>query len=121
LSLHPHNVASLIEPDHPILTIARQAELLGLDRQAYYYQPVDSTDTQALLKQTMDAVDAIYTDYPFCGSRRMRLELLDRYNINIGRERIRRVMQLLGLEAIYPKPNTSEPGIGAGHIRYPYP
>jgi putative transposase len=68
----------------------------------------------------MDAVDAIYTDYPFYGSRRMQLELVDRYGIDIGRERIRRVMQLLGLEAIYPKPNTSKPGVGAGHTKYPY-
>ena len=75
---------------------------------------------QTLLKRDMDAVDAIYTDYPFYGSRRMRLELLDRFGIDLGRKRIRTVMQLLGLEAIYPKPNTSKPGVGAGHIIYPY-
>src|SRR5581483_12320846 len=54
------------------------------------------------------------------GSRRMRLELYDCFGIDIGRERIRKVMQLLGLEAIYPKPNTSQPGIGTGHTIYPY-
>jgi len=94
--------------------------LLGLHRQTYYYSPVVNETTQALLKRDMDAVDAVYTDYPFYGSRRMRLELLDRYDIDIGRERIRTVMKLLGLEAQYPKPNTSKPGLGTGHIVYPY-
>lgn len=124
-SLHPNaicprDLSLLIEPDHPSLTVSRQAELLGLPRRSHYYQPVDGTSTQALLKRDMDAVDAIYTDYPFYGSRRMQLELVDRYGIDIGRERIRKVMQLLGLEAIGPKPNTSKPGTGVGHVTYPY-
>jgi putative transposase len=124
-SLHPsaicpRDLSLLIEPNHSCLTVSRQAELLGLPRRSHYYQPVDSTSTQTLLKAHMNAVDAIYTDYPFYGSRRMQLELADRYGIDIGRERIRKVMQLLGLEAIYPKPNTSKPGVGAGHTIYPY-
>ena len=124
-SLHPSTICSrdlspLIEPDHPCLTVARQAELLGLARRSYYYDPADSRAAEALLKRDMDAIDAVYTDYPFYGSRRMQLELVDRYGVDIGRERIRRVMQLLGLEAIYPKPNTSKPGIGLGHTIYPY-
>jgi putative transposase len=94
--------------------------MLGLPRQTYYYHPVVNETAQALLKRDMDAIDAIYTDYPFYGSRRMRLELLDRYGIDIGRKRIRTVMKALGLEAIGPKPNTSKPGIGAGHTTYPY-
>lgn len=94
--------------------------MLGLPRRTHYYEPADSTNAQMLLKRDMDAIDAIYTDYPFYGSRRMQLELVDRYDIDIGRERIRKVMQLLGLEAIGPKPNTSKPGVGAGHTVYPY-
>src|ERR1700678_235364 len=116
----PRDLSALIEPDHTSLTVSRQTELLGLSRRSYYYDPADNTDAQALLKRDMDAVDAVYTDYPFYGSRRMGLELLDRYGIDIGRERIRRVMQLLGLQAIYPKPNTSKPGEGTGHVVYPY-
>lgn len=119
-AIRPRDLSPLIEPHHPVLTISRQAELLGLNRQACYYQPVDNTTAQALLKRDMDAVDAIYTDYPFYGSRRMVLELLDRYGIDVGRKRIRKVMQLLGLEAIGPKPNTSKPGVGTGHVIYPY-
>lgn len=118
--LCPRDLVTAIDLDNPELTVSRQAELLGLSRRSVYYEPADDTDAQGLLKRHMDAVDAIYTDYPFYGSRRMRLELLDRYGIDIGRDRIRTVMNLLGLEAIYPKPNTSKPGIGVGHARYPY-
>lgn len=124
-SLHPpvlcsRDLVSLIEPNHPSLTVSRPAELLGLSRRSVYYEPTDKTAASVLLKRDMDAVDEIYTDYPFYGSRRMRLELVDRFGIDIGRARIRTVMQLLGLEAIYPKPNTSKPGIGTGHTVYPY-
>lgn len=124
-SLHPVTICTrdligAIETNHPCLTVARQAELLGLSRRSVYYQPADKTDAEQLLKTHMDAIDAIYTDYPFYGSRRMRDELWDRYEIDIGRERIRTVMQLSGLEAIYPRPNTSQPGIGTGHTIYPY-
>lgn len=102
------------------MTVSRQAELLGLSRRSYYYDAADNTDAQAVLKRDMDAIDAVYTDYPFYGSRRMQLELVDRYGIELGRERIRKVMRLLGLEAIHPKPNTSKPGVGTGHTTYPY-
>jgi len=116
----PADLTPLIEPNHPKLTIARQAALLGLDRQAYYYGPTVNPTTEQLLKRDMDAVDTIYTDYPFYGSRRLQVELVGRYGIDIGRARIRTVMQLLGLEAVYPKPNTSKPGVGTGHTIYPY-
>lgn len=124
-SLHPsilctRDLVSAIEPNHPNLTIARQAELLGVNRRSVYYQPTDNATVQSLLKRDMNAIDAIYTGYPFYGSRRMQLELADQYGIDVGRQRIRTVMQLLGLEAIYPKPNTSKPGMGTGHTVYPY-
>lgn len=118
--IHRYELAGLIEPDHPSLSVTRQTELLGLSRRTAYYQPVDNPKAQALRKRDMDAVDAVYTDYPFYGYRRMHLELLDRYGLDLGRKRIRTVMKLLGLEAIYPKPDTSKPGVGAGHETYPY-
>ena len=116
----PANLTPLIEQNHSSLTVSRQAKLLGLSRRSCYYHPADQDAAKQLLKRDMDAIDAIYTDYPFYGSRRLQVELADRYDIDIGRARIRTVMQLLGLEAIYPKPNTSKPGVGSGHTIYPY-
>lgn len=66
----------------------------------------------------MDAIDKIYTDLPFYGSRRIRLELYDRYGLVVGRERVRYLMRKLGVEAIYPKPNTSKPA--PMNAIYPY-
>ena len=66
------------------------------------------------------ALDEIYTKHPFYGSRRMRIDLALDYGISIGREHIRRLMRLMGLEAIYRKirPRTSDPN--ADHRVYPY-
>lgn len=117
---HPHELVALIDQDHPVLSVSRQAELLGVNRQAYYYHPTVNQAEQALLKAHMDAVDAIYTAHPYYGSRRLQIELRDNHEIDIGRARIRTVMNLLGLEAIYPKPNTSKTGVGTEHSVYPY-
>jgi putative transposase len=111
-------LTKLIDPNHSGLSIAHQAQLLGVARQSYYYQPVVNEAETARLKLHLDAIDEIYTDYPFYGSRRMQVELEQEYGITIGRKRIRNLMQHLGLEAIYPKPNTSKPA--PGHEIYPY-
>jgi putative transposase len=116
----PYELTQFIDPNHPILTISRQAELLGLDRQAYYYQPAVNEAEEARLKLQLNAIDEIYTKRPYYGTRRMQFELERSYDICIGRERIRHLMAKLGLEAIYPKPNTSKPGVGTGHQIYPY-
>lgn len=68
----------------------------------------------------MTLIDKIYTDYPFYGSRRIRYELRTEHHIAIARDHIRRLLRIMGLEAIYPKakPNTSEPN--QYHHKYPY-
>ena len=68
----------------------------------------------------MSLIDKIYTDYPFYGSRRIRYELGQTYKILIARDHVRRLFQVMGIEAIYPKskPNTSEPH--PNHRTYPY-
>lgn len=119
-TLRPGDLATLIGPTHPTLTIGHQAELLGIARQSCYYQPAVNEAEIARLKLHLDAVDAIYTKYPFYGTRRIQYELEtnSQYNILIGRERIRHLMAHLGLEAIYPKPNTSKPA--PHNVTYPY-
>jgi len=109
LQPRPRDLTALIDPNHESLTISRQAALLGLSRRSYYYQPVVNEAEQVRLKLQLDAIDEIYTAYPFYGSRRMQVELEQEYGICIGRDRIRHLMARLGLEAIYPKPNTSKP------------
>jgi putative transposase len=96
------------------VSIRRQCELLGLPRSTYYYEPVPETQENLDL---MELIDRHYTDYPFKGSRRMTVWLQgERHNVN--RKRVQRLMRLMRLEAIYPRPKLSVPG--AGHKIYPY-
>lgn len=96
-----------IEKDNNGLSIKRQAELLNISRSSVYYQPiVDPEDIQI-----MEAIDKIYTKHPFKGSRRIKNDLrkLPYFIIGIGRQKTRRLMRLMAIEAIYPKKKTSQP------------
>ena len=87
----------------------RQCELLGLPRSTYYYQPrPESTENLRLLRR----LDELYLKWPFFGSRRMAVTL------GVNRKRIQRLMRMLGIEALYPKPNLSHPA--PNHEVYPY-
>jgi putative transposase len=108
----------MIDVDHPELSVVRQAELLGINRSSLYYVPVVNEERIELDKAHMDAVDAIYTRYPFYGTRRIKLELVDEYGIDIDRLRIAHLMERLGIQAIYPKPNLSKPA--TQHRKFPY-
>ena len=104
----------MVEPGRRRLPIARQCELLGLPRSSYYYEarPLSERD----LRQ-MRMIDEEYTRHPFRGSRRMRDWLQDQREPTC-RDRVRRLMRLLGLQAIYPKKRLS---LGnKEHEKYPY-
>lgn len=106
----------MLEPEYPSISLTRQCELLDISRASAYYRPiVDERDIQI-----MGFIDRIFTDYPFYGSRRIRYELAQRHHITIARDHIRRLLRIMGLEAIYPKtkPNTSRPH--PSHRTYPY-
>src|SRR3989338_9580014 len=98
------------------ISLTRQCELLGVSHANAYYRPV--VDEQDIL--LMGYIDKIYTAYPFYGSRRIRYELGQNHQILIARDHVRRLLRIMGLEAIYPKakPNTSEPN--QQHRKYPY-
>ena len=117
-SLRPRDITKLIDINHPTITISRQAELLGLARRSYYYQPTINETSLAELKRQLNAVDEIYTKRPYYGNRRVQYELAVYYDIIVGRDRVRSLMSKLGLEAVYPKPNTSKPDLS--HKIYPY-
>ena len=92
-----------MEPDCQALSIARQCELLGLSRSGYYYrpQPVCEGDLECMRR-----MDETFTKRPFFGSRRLRDDLAEQGHA-IGRDHVRRLMRLMGLEAIYPKKRLS--------------
>jgi putative transposase len=104
----------MIEADHPKLSVARQCELLGLGRSSLYYQPVGESAEEVDLMRRMDEA---YTRWPFYGVRRMTAHLR-REGHPVNPKRVRRLMRLMGLEAIYPKRRLSAPG--DAHRRYPY-
>jgi putative transposase len=104
----------MIEVGHPQLSLRRQCELLGLSRAGLYYRPVGESAENL---QLMRLIDEAYTERPFYGVRKMTAHLRRRGEaVNV--KRVRRLMRLMGLEAIYPKKRLS---IAAqGHKRYPY-
>ena len=104
----------MIEPEHALLSVRRQCELLGLNRATWYYEPTPETAANLAL---MRRIDEQYLRTPFYGSRRMAA-WLQREGEAVNRKRVRRLMRLMGLEAIYPKPRTTIGG--TGHKIYPY-
>jgi putative transposase len=94
----------LIEPDHPTLSVVRQCELLGLPRSSWYYKPQEVVSVDLEL---MRRIDEQYTLTPFYGIRRMKVAL-DQQGYLVTVKRIQRLMRLMGLEAIYPKPKLSK-------------
>jgi putative transposase len=103
-----------VEREHPEISVRRQCELLGVNRSGLYYQPVGESEANLGL---MRLIDQEYTRHPFYGSRRMTGWLCGQGH-EVNRKRVRRLMEVMGIEAIYPKPRLSQPG--AGHKIYPY-
>ena len=93
----------------------RQCALLGLPRSSYYYQPAEASAEDLRL---MGLLDAQYTRQPVYGSRRMTAWLNEDCGESVNRKRVQRLMRVMGLEAIYPKPKPS--AAGRGHAVYPY-
>jgi putative transposase len=105
---------AMIAPAHPGLSLSRQCALVSISRAAFYYRPHgESEATLALMRR----IDELFLHYPFYGSRQMARHLRREGRI-VGRHRVRRLMRLMGLEAIYRKPRTSDPH--PGHRVYPY-
>lgn len=121
----------MIEPTHNIISIRRQCDLLSLNRSSYYYRsslpdcipknfpihftrPIQETeDNLAYMKR----IDQLYMKWPFYGSRKMTT-VLNREGYLVNRKRIQRLMRLMGIQAIYPKPRLSIGG--PDHKIYPY-
>jgi putative transposase len=93
----------LVEPDNPHLSIRRQCELLGLSRSTYYLGPATASEEDLRL---MRLIDQQFLRTPFYGSRRMTV-FLERSGQTVNRKRVRRLMALMGLEAVHPRPRTT--------------
>lgn len=96
---------TLREPGHSGIPIYRQCELLGLSRSGYYYQPQGESP---LTLHLMNLIDEQYTRMPFYGVEKMT-EWLRRQGFPVNPKRIRRLMRLMGLAAVYPKRRLSIP------------
>jgi len=96
------------------LSVREQCELLGLNRSTAYYKPVTETEENLWL---MRRIDEQYLQTPFYGSRRMSV-WLGKNGTEVNRKRVQRLMRVMGLEAIYPRPKTTE--TCAEHRKFPY-
>lgn len=99
----------MIKRDHD-LPVKRQAQLLDISRSMVYYRPRPvRADTLALMRR----IDELHLELPFAGSRMLR-DLLRLEGTRAGRHRIRRLMRIMGIEALYRRKNTS-----ARHRQHP--
>jgi putative transposase len=96
------------------LSISRQCALLDLPRSSFYYEPCAANDRDLHL---MRLIDEEYTEHPFYGSRRL-VERLRGLGYSVCRDKVRRLMRLMGIEAVYQKPLLSTPN--HDHCVYPY-
>src|SRR5690625_3936614 len=68
----------------------------------------------------MDVIDRIHVDEPFKGSRRLSLDLQLDHGLLVNRKRVRRLMRVMGITPVYPRPRTTKPGVGKHHKVFPY-
>lgn len=96
------------------LSITRQAEALGISRGSVYYLPRPVSDGDLKL---MRRIDELHLEYPFAGARMLR-DLLRAEGYDVGRKHVGTLMEKMGIEALYRRPNTSR--AHPAHPVYPY-
>jgi putative transposase len=98
----------------PSISMRRQCELLGVCRSSIYYDPAaTSADELALMRR----IDELHLKIPFYGSRKIA-DCLRREGQDVNRKLVQRLMRLMDIEGIAPKPTTSRPA--KEHVTYPY-
>jgi putative transposase len=103
-----------VNRQHPSLSVVRQCRLLDISRSGLYYQPIGIPQEDLTL---MKLIDRQHLSVPIYGARKIAV-LLNKQGWRVNRKRIRRLMQIMGLKAIYRRPRTSQPA--PGHHIYPY-
>ena len=105
---------AMIRRDHPELSLSRQCRLLSPSRSSVYHTPQgESAQNLDLMRR----IDELFLKYPFYGSRQM-VGHLWREGVGVGRHRVRRLMRVMGLQAIYQAPRTTTRH--PQHRVYPY-
>jgi putative transposase len=105
---------ALVDRRHPSLSVARQCRLMDISRSGFYYQPAAISQEDLTL---MKLIDRQYLATPFYGARKIAAWLSSQGQ-RVNRKRVRRLMCVMGIKAIYRRPRTSKPA--AGHKIYPY-
>ena len=105
---------AMLERDHPEISIRGQCRLLGLARSGVYRPAAADDDGDLAL---MRRIDALFTAWPFLGSRRMTV-MLRAEGLSVNRKRVQRLMRRMGIAALGPKPRTTKPA--PGHKIFPY-
>jgi putative transposase len=105
----------MIDPVEKNISIRRQCEVIGISRSSYYYNKGEFKSEENELY--MSLIDQKYLELPFYGSRRMT-DYLRRSGYPVNRKRVNRLMQVMGIQAIYPRPRTSQKG--KDHKIFPY-
>jgi putative transposase len=104
----------VVDRHHPSLSIKRQCRLLDISRSGLYYQPKGISEEDLTL---MKLIDRQYLMTPYYGARKIAAWLKGQ-SYSVNRKRVRRLMRLMGLKAIYRRPRTSKPA--PGRKIYPY-
>src|SRR5712672_2830412 len=105
---------AMVERPGKDLSVRRQCTLLNLARSGVYRpEPVPAADDLALMRR----IDELHLELPFYGSRRMMFEL-NKEGRGVNRKRVQRLMRVMGIEALVPRPGTSK--AAPGHKIYPY-
>ena len=104
----------MIRRHHPKLSLSRQCRLLSISRSSLYHTPKGASPQNLAL---MRRIDELFLNYPFYGSRQM-VRHLWRDGVRVGRHRVRRLMRVMGLQAIYQAPRTTR--THPEHRVYPY-
>jgi putative transposase len=106
--------AKKLKRDHASLSIRRQYTLLSLARSGVYRER-QGPDAEELA--LMRRIDELFLDLPFLGSRRIAI-MLRAEGLSVNRKRIKRLMGVMGLQALGPRPKTSKRA--KGHAVFPY-
>ena len=104
----------MIDENHSLLSLVRQCALVEISRSSWYYRPVGESPANVRLMRLMDE---LHLSCPWYGSRQMA-RALRRMGHRVGRKRVRRLMRVMGLRSLAPRPNTSRRA--PGHRVYPY-